>query len=483
MRYLKLLLVLLALLVAWAGGVLWERLSVGQSFPLRNAGDYEVTCEFARFEELNRDIGRYLATRDGKMPTDPYRALVESRVVDSYHEFLFSGNAVIFSPMELPCRVNPDLARNVKAPLCWLFRPDIGEVWACYLDGSCEREARRGTRSLTSTSVLGKAGATWRKSLREAGYPYWVSLAEKAKWCQEHYDELVWDADKGFYVLVHQDNSGDNAQSDAPEAPQQDRPTVTAEGAFAAQWLKCSFGEVKDGKMRVDWEFRNVSGTDVWIPVKFDVTERPRPQSELPFMFLVPGGRVLSVAGMFSKDYSVHVDEEGWPKVELVRVASGDSITGHSTVALPFTWEDRPDNRPNPFTSWRTRNSAPPPFDVEILTKAMEIRRITGFQMAMQVYRLPHEVITDSRSDYPPHGPAIGDDRLIISGNLPFDVIKDCEESGRYWASSLARIENRWVRITDFAEWVLSPVYAVDWPVGTHPPVGVEGYWYDEPSD
>lgn len=232
----------------------------------------------------------------------------------------------------------------------------------------------------------------------------------------------------------------------------------------ATDCLKCSFSEAERGTIVIAWEFRNPASEEVWIPVKFNVTEKQKPDDDLPVMFLVPGARMMSVAALFSMLPHRLGMEEGCAMAELARVAPGGSIGGTSEVIVPFTWKDPPNSgRPNPFTPWGAGN-----YKVHLAESKVE--RITGFQMAIQVYRLPETLVASYRDRYP----TTSDHLIIVNDHPPLDMIEGCEISGKYWASALTRVENRMSEIGDFAEWVVSPIYKVDWPVGEHPPVGLK---------
>lgn len=200
MRYAKILAIVAGLGVALACGFWCGGLSTVSQTPFRNPRDAEVREQFVRFQELCRNVGEYLVAQDGRVPADPYRALVDAEIVRYYEDFNFSGNVVSFNALKLPCRINTDLPKNVKAPFFCVLRPDIGEVWAWYIDGSCERESRRGTQDSGSMSSFSKAELSWMRKFHEAGYPYWVSPEEKTQWCQLHCGQLKWNADEGFYV-------------------------------------------------------------------------------------------------------------------------------------------------------------------------------------------------------------------------------------------------------------------------------------------
>lgn len=188
---------LIVLTLGFLGGRSSVRLYTGY----RDPDDPAVTDEFVRFQQLGRSMLGYIVTRDGRVPEDLYGACVEGRAVVSFGDFIFGQAVLMHDVRELPCRINPDLSRNAKAPFCWIIRPDIAEVWACYLDGSCERESRRGLLDRGRMSSFGERQMSWRRLLHAgAGYPYWPSIEEKARWCESQGNQIEWDAQRGLFV-------------------------------------------------------------------------------------------------------------------------------------------------------------------------------------------------------------------------------------------------------------------------------------------
>jgi len=227
--------------------------------------------------------------------------------------------------------------------------------------------------------------------------------------------------------------------------------------------LACTVAQPGEHSVVVNWRFDNLSGEDVWFPSKFDVTQRERPYTSLPFQFLVPGGRVMSVAAVFSRMPGFLGAEEGTPLTELVRVAPGRSIAGKITILLPFTLDELSNPlRPNPFTQWGA-GSRDGDMDQE-----EQIQVITSFQMAAEVYHLSDAILEYFKSRY-----SCGDGRIIVDDYPSLDIAKSTVTSGKFWASALTRVQNRHIRMHDFAEWSVSPIYEVNWPVGSHPRVGL----------
>ena len=102
--------------------------------------------------------------------------------------------------MPSPVRINKDLQQNARAPFFWIVRQDIAEIWVCYLDGTWERESRRGVQDIGKLSMFGESKMRWAKQFYDAGYPYWQSMKDKAAWVNEHKDRLLWDGDRGMFV-------------------------------------------------------------------------------------------------------------------------------------------------------------------------------------------------------------------------------------------------------------------------------------------
>jgi len=188
---------------------------------------------------------------------------------------------------------------------------------------------------------------------------------------------------------------------------------------------------------------------------------------------------MMSVAGLYSPlpDYLGH--DEGWPVAELVRVKAGDLLTGTTQVALPFVSDvSDPGLHPNPFTPWGAGD-----FKVPFRTSE-RVRQITSFQMALQAFSLPQEVVSywrDTNEQFPSSGDR---ETLVVRDSMiDMDLIENASEHsaefGKYWASCLLSVRNRYPRTTDLSRWVVSPIYKVEWPVGQHPPIGIACSSYD----
>src|SRR5947208_409163 len=70
---------------------------------------WSLKQEMDGFESFVQQWNRYIETRDGFVPSDPYRALIDAGIVDSYA----SLRCISFEPW-LPPRLNPDLSRNPR---------------------------------------------------------------------------------------------------------------------------------------------------------------------------------------------------------------------------------------------------------------------------------------------------------------------------------------------------------------------------------
>jgi len=232
--------------------------------------------------------------------------------------------------------------------------------------------------------------------------------------------------------------------------------------------LTCSFCPIADGIAVVTWRYRNTSLEDVWVPVRFEVADRRSRFGTLPYTFLVPGGRLMGVSAMFERVPGTLGMEEGIALAELARVAPGGDVSGKINVHQPFTLDELHDLgytfRPNPFTPWRSGKG-------EWAEKEVSEHRITSFQMAIQVYHLPVGLCSYYKGKYDDVHP-VDEGGLVVDWNPPSDVIGHLDVSGRYWAWTVTRLENRSPRIDDCCDWCVSPVYEVNWTVGSHPPVG-----------
>jgi hypothetical protein len=129
-----------------------------------------------------------VASHDGFLPPDPYRAIFDSRHIGS-----LAGLRSYDFARHLPPRLNPDLARNPKWPVFWWTPGNaLDEVWICYADGSWNRRPESET------------GADWFTPVRDAGYPVqqWSTWSEKAEWLQRNKNRLTWDDKRQLYVCV-----------------------------------------------------------------------------------------------------------------------------------------------------------------------------------------------------------------------------------------------------------------------------------------
>ena len=169
---------------------------------------YINTMEQAnKFERLVAIIKSYLIKNDGYIPSDPYRALIDSGELEAFSDFFIGGDIVRFEVLTLPARINPDISKNPKEILFYVERHSLGEVWICYFDGSWERESDLGTTNERGLSSHGESLRRWYLKFHQAGYPYWISVSEKDKWIQKYRDNLKWDQGLRMYVVVPAENS------------------------------------------------------------------------------------------------------------------------------------------------------------------------------------------------------------------------------------------------------------------------------------
>jgi hypothetical protein len=226
----------------------------------------------------------------------------------------------------------------------------------------------------------------------------------------------------------------------------------------------CSFATPVDDTVVVRWQIRNGSNRQVWIPIKFDVTMENKPETELPVLSLVPGKRLMGVAGVFDLLPQTLGMEEGYQRAVLIHVAAGMTATGSISIRLPYGVRGMApfgaSERPNPFTR------AYAGYDAKIQEETPS--QITTFQMAVQTFDLPEALVDYYKSRYP-----CGEGHVVVDGEPPLEIVGSLPISGQYWAAALSRVENRDVRIDDCARWIVSPIYVVDWSVGSHAPVGL----------
>ena len=166
--------------------------------PRRNPGDYEVQQMLKQFQRLVDGANSYIVENDGFIPADFYRALVDSGKVGSFEDFVFSDSrAARCQWWKIPPRVNPELRRNARGVLFWVFIDDVSETWACYFDGTWERETHDGRLGQMNYLQLGRK---YTAAMHDAGFPSWMSVSEKREWIRENRDRLVWDDERRMYV-------------------------------------------------------------------------------------------------------------------------------------------------------------------------------------------------------------------------------------------------------------------------------------------
>lgn len=220
--------------------------------------------------------------------------------------------------------------------------------------------------------------------------------------------------------------------------------------------LICDLSTKHDSAMTVRWRYTNCSDDIQWVPVKIGVYSLP--DTVLPQQFLTPDGRLMAVSALFWEWPPDRGIEEGEAKVELFCVKPGATFEGVFGVPIPFHQVHHGDGgRPNPFALRE---------ETEEMSVALS-RRISGFQMAVQVYRLPDAVVREARREH-----ATLDGSVIVYKNMRAGLLVLKPELGTYYAEVLSQCDRRYPRISDLSEWSVSPVYRVDWPVSLkHPRV------------
>jgi hypothetical protein len=150
---------------------------------------------FAAFNKLADAVKAYLQEHDGYLPADVYRALIESGKVDSFSDFWFVDRVVEFDMMDLPARLNVQLAKNPNHALFSVYYETLDEEWSMLMNGQVVR------RKISRPA--GKAihdELTWSHNLHNAGYPYWESVTDKQKWLDANRQNLQWDPALEMYV-------------------------------------------------------------------------------------------------------------------------------------------------------------------------------------------------------------------------------------------------------------------------------------------
>ncbi len=154
---------------------------------------------------MNR-VKAYIKKSDGYLPIYFYQELVDAGAVDRLGDFVWPDSVVHPYMLHVPPRINPDLSKNIKASLFRLHRKDLHETWICFLDGTWARWSHSGGYKWPGDQAS-KSPPTyqqWETLFREAGYPHWKSLEDKAEWTKKHQDQLVWNEQMSMYVLGRQ---------------------------------------------------------------------------------------------------------------------------------------------------------------------------------------------------------------------------------------------------------------------------------------
>lgn len=146
-----------------------------------------ISDQAARFGRIVDSWNAYIVHHDGYLPNDLYRVIYESGELMGYREL-----ANYDACTTLPVRLNPDLPKNVKWPIFWEDRPDLGEIWICYADGTWSR-IKAGQND----------GGSWYQAMWAAGFPLWDTqfLKDERGWIRDHGDELIWDQTRRLYAL------------------------------------------------------------------------------------------------------------------------------------------------------------------------------------------------------------------------------------------------------------------------------------------
>ena len=149
----------------------------------------------AHFANIVAVWNRYVRAHGGELPADPYEMLLDSGATDGMRELRWYAFLLYVPP-----RINPDLPLNDKLLLFVWDRPDLGEQWGCYADGTW------GRADVRNAPALGRAAGMQpdpMSKFKAAGYPVWrwASLGERASWLAENRDRLIWDAGLRMYVV------------------------------------------------------------------------------------------------------------------------------------------------------------------------------------------------------------------------------------------------------------------------------------------
>lgn len=280
--------------------------------------------------------------------------------------------------------------------------------------------------------------------------------------------------------------------------------TGCKQGYVEPYTLRCSFDRTAENSITVRWILTNHSDHKIWYPCQFGIGNivYKAPEDAPPYIFLVPRATMMAVSGLFdTPPMSTGIILESRPLIQVAPLEPGQKSEGQITISLPFTvkeidLESIGGRYPNPFTPWPEEKELMEEVEKEareaggfvVYPHMKKIRKIKRFQMIMQVYRLPEgvprirtfldNIFHMSASDYKMTKAQEKNTLLpdvIWELPKPWDLV-DIEPvvHGRYFGNCLIHCRRRsYLKLEDLSEWVISPIYKVDWPVGEHPRVGL----------
>lgn len=135
----------------------------------------------------------HVASRDGFLPRDPYRGLLDSGRISQF-ELL---RPIHFVQL-LPVRLNPQLSQNPHWVIFWIRRNDLRETWNYFADGTWSKLPFGKRLTVQEFSELDLD--TWRQAWIDGGFPN-IEMNECDAWVAVNRDRVVWDPSRRIYVL------------------------------------------------------------------------------------------------------------------------------------------------------------------------------------------------------------------------------------------------------------------------------------------
>ena len=151
-----------------------------RAFPINASGDHQPTVEdiATNFQAGVSRWNQYVTSSRGRLPADPYRALLDVHVMSDVRVRDARALRVIEFARPLPPNLSPRLGENPHLPVFWWKDPWIapGEEWVYYADGTWARR----TECVDASA--------WRETLRRSGYPVdqWTTWKARAAWISEN---------------------------------------------------------------------------------------------------------------------------------------------------------------------------------------------------------------------------------------------------------------------------------------------------------